>query len=366
MSETEPINRKDDDDSNEDQSDRSKSRYEFVKKHSGVLIGLTTGLAEALLEVQAKKGITIWHPCQIQFLRYSQSFIILLIYCLFQRGALYVPSEERIYLLVRIVFASAGNVMIYCAFEYLPYLDTLVISYGILAISSAVIARLWIKEAITLFSFIMMIFILSGVIMAAQPKLLFSSYLTDTFSHRILVGLIWAFASGMFVGAGGCLIKRLMNTPIAGHILYFSVCSLVISLVEMSIYSDFQLHLNKDRIFLALSIGLLSGIVNLAWVKGWQISNITEMSLAMQVEIPAAMLFQWWLLQGNLNIFSIIGGILVVISIILNTLQNSILKLCSRSRSSTEPNSGSQLQTKYESSSESLETRNVRSKSLET
>ncbi|CAM1326940.1 Uncharacterised protein g9367 [Pycnogonum litorale] len=325
VSETAPIIQKLDN-VKENRAKKINFLCEFVNKHVGVIFGFMIGLTEALMEVQAKKGIRIWNPGMIQLLRYSQSFIVFLIFPLFQRDALFVPSGERIYLLFRIIFASSGNVMIYCAFRDLPYLDTLVISYGILAVSSAVISRVWLKETITLFSFVMMIFILSGVVMAAQPKLLLSSIWTKNFDYEMSVGLLWAVGSGICVGAGGCLIKRITDTPTAGHMFYFSLCSLLLSLLQMWIFFDFEFHLNTDNIILALSIGLLSVIVNVVWIKGWQIANITEMSLALQVEIPAAIFFQWCLLDGNLSIFSIIGGIIVVVSIILTTLQSFISK----------------------------------------
>ncbi|CAM1332562.1 Uncharacterised protein at_DN1736 [Pycnogonum litorale] len=234
---------------------------------------------------------------------------------------------EILFIIIKSVGQNLTVLTLMLSFSYVSYVDASIIANGFLIIFFIIVNRIWLKEKISCYHFVIMILILIGVLITSQPPAIFGAYSQNyKVDQKIkILGISLALLSGLFHTLSACASQRITETNAIIVILYLSVSGIVMGIVGLMIYPIVTVPNSKLEIILSLFLGLFCFGEHLTWTKGLQIASATKLVVALQLEVPSGILFDFIISRTVPNILSIIGCLTVISCIILLALQNVIV-----------------------------------------
>ncbi|CAL8104295.1 unnamed protein product [Orchesella dallaii] len=215
-------------------------------------------------------------------------------------------------LLSRGILGSSSVILRYYSLQYLTIGDTSVISYAT-PVLVTVLAHFFLGEKCGIFSILIAIITLCGVVIVTKPPILTGAEELDT---NILIG------SALAVGS---LICTSFYTIVTRSIraVHFTVLTLVVGIVGVIqsfalIYFVGEFNMPGelfDSLFVA-GVGILSFLGQIFTVFALKFENAGPVSLVRSCDVIFGFLFQFVFLQVAPDIFSAVGAIIVLLGVL--------------------------------------------------
>lgn len=169
----------------------------------------------------------------------------------------------------------------------------------------------------------------AGVIACCHPVVLFNIARLKLDLSNIIAGYSWSFLAGICNAISCCANRRIQNTPVSTCTLYCGISGSITALVLACLPFTGKVLKAIDWTVGGLMVldAFASVCVLLAWGRGLQLHNVAEVCMAVQVEIPTAMLLQYIVLHAAPNSTSLIGGFAVVIGVLLLVFKTHIIAI---------------------------------------
>lgn len=224
-------------------------------------------------------------------------------------------------------FAGATSVsLIFYAVKLMPLADASVIVFSV-PVVVAVFARIFLKEPCGLFHYFTLFLTMIGVIMITRPPFLFG----HSSKHYNFLGPLAALSSTVFGAIVYILLRLLKNL----HYSVILVCFGIYTILQSSTMSWISGNLcwpkcGSERL-LVVALGVLSFSGQLFLTIAAQLEEAGLVAIARTVDVVFAFMWQIIFFGEIPNVFSILGAILVVTSVILIGLRKWLMSMPSTS-----------------------------------
>jgi len=307
----------------------------FIQRFEGILYTL---LAAFLFTI----SIFITKQLNVDLLnalipRYLFQTGLLIIYIkLIKHYSLYKQStkQEIFVLIIYTSFSTTGFFAFFFAYRYLPLPDVTTIRYT-QVIWIAIITSILYREKPTIPIILAVLLTIVGVTLVAQPKFLFKktsnitiNQISSNYHNQQWIGLLIALYSSISLSITTITNKYLLTKYKAKHsslVFHFSFGSLLITFI----YLFYKYYFINDKIqslkteflnwryFCASSICLLHIIASIFVQKGVKREHPSIFTIVQSSDILFAILLQNIFSTVKSNLLSLLGSILVLISILI-------------------------------------------------
>jgi drug/metabolite transporter (DMT)-like permease len=262
------------------------------------------------------------------------------------------PPKERKLLSFRGLSGIAGLVFGFFAIKLINPSDLKVINHSNI-IFTAILARIFLKEKLTIMHIVTFCLTVVGVVFIAQPGFLFNKYLSVNVLNQTTLnetneeiairdssliqdkslaatfGVTFAIISAFGAGSSRVILKKLCNNKVHFSIAtiyasYFGLplsimLSVVLTLTGVTHKEFFEKelkHLPKHLLYttIAAFIGIFAQVLlNLAL----KYEDATKLGIVKTVDVFFAFILQYFLLNIKVNMFSIIGVLSILLGAVL-------------------------------------------------
>lgn len=242
----------------------------------------------------------------ITFFRYLPS-VILIPVIFFLNNQRMLANNKKI-MLLRSVFGFLAMLGTFYTYTKMNLADAMTIA-KLSPFFVVLLSTLILKENLDLKQVILLIMVIIGTLFIIKPGFNTSPI------FPIFIGIVSAFllASGHLT----LRILRLTDNPYA-IIFYFSIISLLISLIFIIVHKDYLITLNALVIFKLLSIGILSFFSQYFLTMSYRLAKANLVSLYLYLQIVFGGFFGILFFHEIPDILSSIGILIVIFCGILN------------------------------------------------
>ena len=226
---------------------------------------------------------------------------------LLRRAGISPWGEDRLWLWIRGGLGFAGLSCVYGAVTHLPLAEATVLQYLHPSIT-AILAGVFLGEAITRRLFIATGFSLLGVIIVARPAILFGHETSSLDPLWVLV----AIAGTVFSAAAYVVIRRLSRTedPLV-IVFYFPLVTLPAAVLTVG--SDFVWPEIIDWVLL-VGVGFSAQIGQVSLTRGLAVLPAAQGTALSYLQIVFAVLWAILIFDERPDLWTLVGGGLVVSS----------------------------------------------------
>ena len=304
--------------------------FAFMRRFSGIFYALLGSfLATCSNFILKQLNVNI---LDVLLVRCSVHSIISLCFILY-KGYHLVPSDHRILILIRSLFAASGTIAFFYCLTLLPLPDLTTLRYT-QVVWTALLAMIIFRERITLPTIFACILTLIGVVCVAQPTFLFSrskilngtsSETTNTSNNQQFIGMIIALFCALAISLSIVLNKTLIQKKVLQSLImfYFLFTSFILLLLNRmytwifspSIEEKYH-YLTKD--FLFASIIIISQLIPMICAqKAIKREHPSIITVVQSSDIIFALLLQNIFTSSKTNPLALIGSMLVITSIFI-------------------------------------------------
>lgn len=276
--------------------------------------------------VFGKKLSTSQTAGQTMAAKYLFQLILCMIIIWVLKKPVTIAKNEVRYVAIRTIGIGCANTLIYWTFNYLPYDSACVIFNGIIAVCCYIISRIWLKELIQIYDAVVMVVIMIGTFLSAQPQVFFNISSTDCYRHGFIIGLTGIIIAGIMYAFSSCVNRKIVETDALIIITLLSVMGVCIgSLYMLATWRFWDSSISRENVLLNIVLGLFSIGGSYCWTRGLQVSNTVEFIIGAQMDIPFGLIFQQAILDIAPNAFLLAGGVLVIIGVTLWSVKTQVL-----------------------------------------
>ncbi|XP_035742223.1 solute carrier family 35 member G1-like [Vespa mandarinia] len=219
--------------------------------------------------------------------------------------------------------------LLYYSFRKLPLGDatTIIFSSPIIVIA---LSFLLLKEPCGLLRIVVVCVLFTGVILVARPPLLFQIHKTETYD---VMGYICALTATLFTALNIVIMRKCLEIHYSIIVLNLSAWSLIAATFFFFIISEnheYKLILPNDWFswgnILSLSITGLCGQVLVT--KALKIEGAGKVSITRSLDIILAYIVQIYVFKEEPSSTSIIGAVLIILSVICMGFEKEIYSIC--------------------------------------
>lgn len=254
----------------------------------------------------------------VRFVSGMDSFLIVL-FTMFFASLFYlvviIIKKEKIELKNKrdLLILGASNLgaygFIFAAFLLIPFSPALFLFYTA-PMFVLILSPFLLKEKIQKSSIIAIIIAMTGIFMILNPEE-FSNFFT--FSNGYILALIAALSYGINLTFARKLIESYKAIPLT----FFShLISFVLMLLLIPFLSNFQ-NITFENILITAFMGLLAGIGYLLTYYSLARVVVQKVSIVLLTEPLFGTLLAVWLLSEIPTIFTLIGGLLILVAVAL-------------------------------------------------
>lgn len=316
----------------------------------GILLAAISSLFFSLCSVIVK-GLVDIHPIELATFRYIYNFdynrfeeLIIIYYFRFigvllpsipiaiYKEEKFFPRGKRIILLLRCFVGTTGLMLSFYAFRHMPLADASVIIFST-PVFVAIFARLFLKESCGVFNIITIILTLIGVILITRPPLLFGDTIPSLNDEQIIDsnydvwGPVAALASTLFGANAYVLLRALKGLHFSVIMTNFGSFALVYTVVICWYLGTLCWPLCGSDRLLVLALAVFSFGGQILLTLSLQLEQAGPVSIARTSDIVFAFIWQIMFFKEVPNMYSILGAILVVCSVLLSGLRKWAIAL---------------------------------------
>jgi len=232
-------------------------------------------------------------------------------------------KDDKIWIIVRCLSACAIVTEILCV-KFIPVTQALVIIFTS-PIYALIFARLFLNEPFGKYELVMVLLTVSGVVIVINPIEIIQSFKTSTPVMDHAIGYSLAFATALGIAASTVVFRRLNHFHVAVHMFLGSASTAILSLILVFSLDEFLLPTSKDIPILLISIA--TGISqNLLMTLAAHFTTATTVSMVLTTSVIFAALYQLLLFNDAITLTTVVGSVLVCLSILLlNSKENIII-----------------------------------------
>jgi drug/metabolite transporter (DMT)-like permease len=346
-----------DDEEEEESCDRSVSKFTNLLKLRGYFLALIAAFASSLASIFVRKA-HLFSGSEQTFIRYLLSLIILVPLTIFwKRLNIFGEKSTRSFLVARGIFGCIALITITTSFKLINPSDATAIFYANIVVVS-VLARIFLKEKMTIICLISILLSIFGILMITQPSIFMNkseikeeldfdcndnttlinsnndcTRLKSTNenkqrkSFKTLLGVLLALICVFCASAVQILLKKLANknvhfTVTTLYTSYFGIpLTLIVSVVLISFgYADNPLDIDHKSTGLTAQIlfmiaGALFGLMSQSSMNAaFAYEDAIKISILKTTELPFTFLGQYFLLGISPNSINTIGAALIIIA----------------------------------------------------
>lgn len=245
------------------------------------------------------------------------------------KGEPVFPKGKRIMLLLRSFTGTAALMLSFYAFRHMPLADASVIVFSV-PVFTAIFARMFLKEPCGLFNAFSVIVTLIGVILITRPPILFSSTvgaLGESDGKTEIWSAVAAFSATLFGANAYVLLRALKGVHFSVIMTNFGSFALVqCVLVTWAIGALCLPRCGIDRL-LIVALAFFSFLGQILLTLALQLEQAGPVAIARSSDIVFAFIWQVLFFKETPNLFSIVGAVLVMSSVVLTGLRKWIMAL---------------------------------------
>ena len=322
-------------------AEKKKSKFLQLR---GLLLALISAILTSITTTLIKKG-NLLNSTEQASIRYLVTLFVMLVIALSKNLNIFGDRKDRKLLLIRGATGTAGLVCAYFALSLLNPSDTSAIAQSNVMIT-AVLARIFLKEKLTLAHILSVILTITGVLLISQPTFLFPklialneanfSILNDTnltmssglpLTKLNTLGLIIAITDAFLLGGSQILIKKLCIKKVHFSIssIYTSYIGLPICLILslFFIYTKnsslmYNIEFNwanfKWHLFYAILVGLIGSLNQIILNLSLQYEEASKISIIKTSDLFFVFLMQYLFLGIKSDCLNVIGALLIIFS----------------------------------------------------
>lgn len=321
-----------------------------VLPFKGYLFALLSAVCSAVAAAFIKKAKT-FSATDAAIIRYLAQLISMLLIIKSKNLPVLGPKKQRKLLVLRGILGTCGLVFFFFALKLVPPSDCISISHSSLIITS-ILARFVLKEKLTISHIIALVLTLFGMLFIAKPVSIFGSQVknlptqisnaasfnqtfnssnqtistsTEVNSDKIylILGISFAIGHSFCHGVVQILMKKLSNKNVHFSLVtiytsYFGIpVSVIISIILVLTgiaHKNFQaekeyLLLHSFYVLCGAFIGVFTQIaINLAYKH----EEASKVAIVRTIDVFFSFIIQYFMLNIVMDVFSIIGSILIV------------------------------------------------------
>jgi len=281
----------------------------------GIIYAIISGffLSSGAAFVKQLHGI---FSLEIIIFRDLVQIIISLIFIVKERSSLWGIHGERKYLLSR---GSFGTVSMSCWFTSVKltvFGDAAAIYYSYPAFI-ALLAYIFLKEPFGWFNFIVIIATVAGILCVSGPRYILAiAGDSATFSQRDLAGIILASIGCVAVSCGNLSIRKIEKTPSNVVVLWFSVISMVSSIILVPILDHYVWPTGYDEWLMLLAVGICGWLTQVFITLAMKAEMAAPVSVTEGFNMIIAFLYQAFIFHEPISWTSGLGALIITISVI--------------------------------------------------
>lgn len=236
------------------------------------------------------------------------------------------PSGKRLILLLRCFVGTTGLMLSFYAFRHMPLADASVIIFST-PVFVAIFAKLFLKEPCGVFNIFTILLTLFGVILITRPAILFgdttsaNEQISDRESSNNVWGAVAAISSTLFGANAYVTLRALKGIHYSVIMSNFGAFALVYTIAISWLFDVICLpYCNPDR-WLVIALAIFSFLGQILLTISLQIEEAGPISIARSADIVFAFFWQILFFKETPNGYSIIGALIVTVSVLLTGLK---------------------------------------------
>ncbi|CAG2172671.1 unnamed protein product, partial [Oppiella nova] len=246
------------------------------------------------------------HSLEVLFFRCVVQFLFNLVYALVKGQSLWGVEGHRVSLFMRGFYGTVSSMGSFMAFALIPLSDATTIQF-----SSPVFVTLFayfiLKEPLTILQVLTGTITLSGVVIIARPKMLFSGHLIpDGHIEGLLSAIMGAFGNAMAI----ITLRKLKQTPVAVVVVWYSVAIIIATLITLVAWDAFKWPVGWRAWSLLLTIGITGVGDQFFMTVALRYESAGPASIARTLTIVLAFVWDVLVLNGKFNGTAALGAAL--------------------------------------------------------
>ena len=222
---------------------------------------------------------------------------------------------ERIFILLRCIFGTISLSCWFVSVKMTKFGDAGAIYYSYPAFIS-VLARVFLKEPFSLFDLLTVLLTVIGIFFISGPHYVRAIFFRDSldFSHREMIGIILASVACCGISCGNLAIRKLQRTPVPVVVCYFSLFSMIVSLILVPIVDRYVLPEPIEWLWIACT-GLFGVLTQVFVTAAFKLEHCGPISVTESFNVIFAFLFQHFVFREKIVWTSGVGALLVVTAV---------------------------------------------------
>ena len=244
------------------------------------------------------------------------------------KAPIFGKDGTLIWLMIRGVSGAAAFIAMLYSYKFIPVTEATVIALSS-PLFGMTFARIFLSEPFGIYEGIMLLFTIIGVLVVINPLDIIYHLGTDAKVMDQVIGcslslahsLIWAFM---------VLVLRKLRGCDAGVLMFWGGFMTVLIAGTLTILAElYGAPVSVTDIFVTGATAFSGASALLFLTLGLRYATVSQVMLVSSVEVIFAALYQILLFQDGMTISTIVGSILICLSVILISVKESILqKLC--------------------------------------
>ncbi|XP_015904695.1 solute carrier family 35 member G1-like [Parasteatoda tepidariorum] len=291
----------------------------------GLLLATISGLLYSCTTVVVKYVDNL-DPGQLCLYRHIAIFTLNIPEVIKCRQGIFLPNNFRVLLIIRSICSATHILVSYYAFRLLPLAEANVILFSIPAFVT-VAARIFLKEPCGIFQSISLVFTVIGLIFTAKIPSYFSGS-PIVHSKEYIQGLIFAFSGILLNTAQIILLRKTKEVHRATVVSNLGIIAIIELASVTAIFGDFKWNMCGWQNLYIIILGIFSYLSQALMTRAFQCEFAGPVSTVRAgADIGLSFIWQTAVFKMIPDTFSIIGALLVMVSIILVGIRNWVSSL---------------------------------------
>ncbi|XP_055607778.1 solute carrier family 35 member G1-like [Uranotaenia lowii] len=302
----------------------------------GIILATVSSLFFSLCSVIVK-GLVEVNPIELATFRFIGVLLPSIPIAIYKEESFF-PRGKRIILVLRCFVGTTGLMLSFYAFRHMPLADASVIIFST-PVFVAIFARLFLRESCGIFNVITIVLTLIGVVLITRPPFLFeegssssggSSGLAEEQtieSNYDVWGPVAALSSTLFGANAYVLLRALKGLHFSVIMTNFGAFALVYTLIVCYYLGALCWPLCGSDRMLVIALALFSFGGQILLTLALQYEQAGPVAIARSADIVFAFIWQIMFFKETPNVYSVLGALLVVSSVVLSGMRKWALAL---------------------------------------
>jgi drug/metabolite transporter (DMT)-like permease len=314
-----------------------------IKQLRGIIIGLVGAFFLSLSGILIKKT-TIVTGSEQAVVRYLMQMFIMLIIAFYNKVNVFGNKDQRGLLLVRGCFGATAILSMSLSVKYIDPSDTQAL-HSTRLIMISILARIFLKEKLTIIHIICLFLTIAGVLLISQPSFLVENFSNFTIINQnetlqnnskpiaSYIGISLALLGGACASFVAILVKKLTDLKVhySINILFSCYAGLPLAIAtSLGMYFTNLRNINYSKydttsklalqIFYLLCSALCGCIFQSLSVLSNRYETASKLAIVSTTNLFWSFLLQYLVLDIGANAFSASGALFIFLSVILSIL----------------------------------------------